>query len=299
MRVVLPLLLLLPALPARAECPASPQAIGAQLDEALAAFGEMDVDRFVASHRQATQAIGCADAPIDAGLAAEIHRVQGMAAFIARDADGARDRFRAAVAADSQITIPEDVVAPAHPMAVLFEDARAAGAGERALLLLPGHLKARVDGVDSATRPADRPMLLQLLDAESGSLRLTEYLQSGDEIPAVAPLATEGVAVPDEDPPLPVDQPVGKPPVELPVAPPPTRRAAAPVAMFAGAGVAAIAGAVLYGTALQSRSEHASATSAEQADYWRGRTNRLGTASAVAGGVAVAAGVGGVVSVVF
>lgn len=76
-------------------------ALYAQVNEARAAFFELDEPRFVAARTAVEDTVACMEAPISPALAAEVHGVVALDAFLAQNEDLTLDAFHAARAASS------------------------------------------------------------------------------------------------------------------------------------------------------------------------------------------------------
>jgi hypothetical protein len=255
----------------RATCPADSQELSTEVQAAGAAFSAMDLGGFVAARTRAAKDLVCLEQPLTPPDAGAYHRMEALAAFLQRDAEGSVAAFRASLSVQPAYELPTSIAPEGHPLHTLYETARGAPAGEALAILSPEGASVHVDGLRSATRPADLPAVLQLV-AYDGSVLWSGYVDARSELPAW-------------------------PEIELPPAPPipvvevvPPRRVSVPLLVSAGAVAAASGG--LYAAARTTRARYDDPqTSFEDLDGIRQRTNGLETASQVAGAAALGMGV--------
>jgi hypothetical protein len=280
-----------PALAADSSC--TQLTLGATLrdaaERAQEAFGATRVDEFQAAIAELDGLVPCLMEPVDPELAALVHRMKGLASFIQRDQDRAREAFAAARALEPDYAWPEELIPWGHPLLGLY---RALSVEEAAFDSVPSPSAGWVymDGRPSEPRPLEWPVILQVSDSE-GAIHLSSYLWPGDPLPdyglelAEAPTAT----------PVPVPEPVPVAEPELPVsvaATSTTVRTGPRPAWLVGAGAAAVTSGVLYALAARSHGEYwDEQTPYTELDAARGRTNGLVLASAGAAGVALGTGV--------
>lgn len=97
-----------------------PAELGFALDGADAAWG-VDPAAFSASLSAADAILPCLVAPIDAPLAARVHRAHGLAAFAARDNAAASAAFVAARRLDPAYSFPETMIPAGNPVRSLYD----------------------------------------------------------------------------------------------------------------------------------------------------------------------------------
>ena len=277
-----------PALAADTSCPEL--TLGSSLrvaaEEAQAAFGATKVPEFQAAIVKLDAMVPCLMEPVDPELAALVHRMRGLGAFIERDQDRARQAFAAARVLEPAYSWPESLIPWGHPLLGMYQ---ALSVEDAAFETVPAPSSGWVymDGRPSEPRPLLWPTILQVSDAE-GAVQLSSYLWPGDDLPEYS---VELVSNPVVPPPVPVasDDP------ELPVtvaATSTTVRTGPRPALLAAAGGAAVASGVLYALAARSSGEYWDpATPYSDLDGVRGRTNGLVLASAGAAGLALGSGV--------
>jgi hypothetical protein len=210
---------------ALAACPSPPPTsvqLFEQLATAQAAYGALDVPGFRAAMTEVDQTLPCAADEVTRHLAAELHRHQGLRAFLDRDTDRSTGAFAAARAIEPTYKFPVEVVPAGNPV---LNDYGAVDPDAGRSVRVPPPLEGRIqlDGEVTEERPVDFPAVVQLFDVE-GKVTATGYLWPGDPLPSYTPRPVEALGE----------------------RPPAARRA--PKGMVAGAVVAGIAAGALYGT---------------------------------------------------
>ncbi len=171
------MILLVAAALAASPCPVdrTPAELSTALDGADAAWGASAADFEVAV--SAVRAIvPCLGAPVDASTAAHVHRVEGLAAFAARDKVTAAQAFAAARAADPAWALPDELAPEGGPLRAVWDQAPAEG--PRRPLPSPRGGELLVDGMPGHTRAEARPVLLQVVTKE-GRARDSAWLAAG------------------------------------------------------------------------------------------------------------------------
>lgn len=171
------MIVLVAAALAASPCPVdrTPSELTAALDGADAAWGASAAD-FAVAVSAVRAIVPCLGAPIDTPTAAHVHRVEGLAAFAARDKVAAAQAFAAARAADPAWALPAELAPEGGPLRAVWDQAPAAGAARP--LPTPGGGELRVDGVPGHTRAEARPVLLQVVTKE-GRARDSAWLAAG------------------------------------------------------------------------------------------------------------------------
>ena len=173
------LLLVLEVL-AQAACPADPAALAGSLQKAEMAFSALDADGTRAAMNEALGEAACLSAPIDAALAARLHRDHGLRAFIDGNEAEARLAFAAARAADSSYEFPEGLLPRNHPIRALYDAATTVPATSApAPKPASGHLD--FDGASSQSRPSAWPTVAELIDPSGKDVK-SAYLEPGDAL---------------------------------------------------------------------------------------------------------------------
>lgn len=227
------------------------------VDEALLAWRRVDLDAFDNAVAQLEQNLGCVGERLTPRLAAEVHRVQAMAAFSREDTLSTRLAFAAARRIEPSTGLSNEIAPPGHPLRAAFEaiDPKSTRFDDLPNL---GDFSIRIDGAPGHQRPKDLPTLFQLLPPD-GAITTT-YLWPSDPLP------------------IPVEPP---PPVVEP------RRKGVPVLPIAAAGLGVLA-AGLYGAGAMSRSAYNDpTTSTDKLTGLRRQTNGLAVGSGVAAGAAI------------
>lgn len=251
------MLVLLAAALARAAdgCPLPRRA--EELDAALAvvegAWGE-DEAAFLDAVGRARGVLACVAEPVPPAVAARMHRAEGLAAFLGRDAEASARAFAAARALDPEYRFPETMVPPNNPLETTF-GLLPAGAATARVPAPAGGRTLWFDGTATRARPEDRPTVFQVQDAD-GAVRTSAWLPTDAPLPYRA--RGEGLRLP----------------------------------LLIGAGVAAAGAGALYALAADAHGDYEGSASPDDADANRARVNVLVGASAGAGAVAVGVGAG-------
>jgi hypothetical protein len=277
--------------------PTSPEDVVGAIDRALTGFSEGYEDRFNAGWLDATNNVGCLDAPITPALASSFIQIAALHAFAQGDRAAAMSTMRSALTLDPDLSFP-DTIAPANgPIDRLVVAARATE--PPAVVPIDAQSYAvYVNGARMQFRPDGAPAIVQFVRTD-GSVRWSGVVWDAAGLPTLEADATRvtrppvAVATPDPDErePLPIEPP------------PPDPRdgwAGPNVPLLASAGgVAALGGGLLIAGVL-SRSGWSSAVDAcltqgcdstvDELEARRNRANSLGYAGQ--GSLAVAAGLG-------
>ncbi|GDX81169.1 hypothetical protein LBMAG42_29800 [Deltaproteobacteria bacterium] len=152
------------------------------LDGADQAWGD-DAANFAVAVDAVRRILPCVNEPVDPATAAHVHRVEGLAAFAARDLKAARLAFSAAKGVDPAWAMPETVAAEGSPLRA--EWTGVAALSETIQLPAPRNGELRVDGVTTMQRPEARPALVQVVD-ERGRAVTSAWVPVGGRLPAYA-----------------------------------------------------------------------------------------------------------------
>ncbi len=165
------------------------------LDEVERPWG-VDPAAFEAAIVTERAMIPCMGRVVDAALAARVHRAEGLAAFLARDLDGARRAFAAARAAAPEIALPPEMAPEGGPLREAWAALPVAEYDQVLPLVDQGWSVwvdgvARVDGPTGRPRvPAERPFIIQQ-NAAAEVVEWTLYARSPADVPGQAPPASE------------------------------------------------------------------------------------------------------------
>jgi len=252
-------------------------------DQAQAAFAATRVEAFVAAAASLATLLPCLIEPIEPAVAAEVHRVLGLSAFIERRSLPAEQAFAAARSVEPGYSWPEDLVPWGHPILSVYQ-ALPLEAGRYATLPAPPAGWVYLDGRPSEPRPLDWPAILQVSDAD-GAIQLTAYLWPDQPLPAYGDIAAVLPAAGASR----AEEPI--PHVVVPATSTTVRRGPRGWAL-ATAGGAAVASGALYFLAARSASAYWDPdTPTGDLPALRGRTNGLVLASTGAGAIALGTGV--------
>lgn len=175
-------LCLLPTLARAADCERATLGtdVLATLDAAEAAYARVDVEAFEAAVVQARAEVSCLQEAVTPAVAAQLHRLEGLSAFVEDARDRAVTAFAAARSLEPDYSFPSTVVPPGNPVIDQYLARPATSATER--LPPPADGKLRLDGRPGEDRPLELPVLLQVIDPE-GRPGVTAYLWPGDALP--------------------------------------------------------------------------------------------------------------------
>jgi hypothetical protein len=223
----------------------------------------------------------CLEAVVSPSLAARLHRVEGLQAFV----DGAGERALMAFAASNRLDpdyrFPATLFPQAHPVARLWARScdlewgwTSAATGDAVALW--------VDGAHSWQRPDRLPSVAQLV--RDHGVVATAYIWPQDDLP-LAPPEPAPVAQLHSTGPAPGHR------IQVPS----QRRAHVPLGISAG--LTALAGGISYALALNTASDYRTNPHSDtELEQLRQRANTLVYVSTGLGGVAVGTGVGAVIA---
>lgn len=269
-------ILLMMMSPAQAStCPAATDvsSLSALLDAAEKAYWtDLEPGVFAEKFKAAEAVLECLGSVVEPRLAARVHRVEGLNAWLASDADATSRSFTAARYLDYEYQFPQELP-PTAPERALFARIAPEPPPTQALVA-PKDGSYSFDGTWTNARPLGRPTIYQRIKTDKSVVE-TLYLKADQAVPGatVAPTPDPATA-----------------PVRATAHPP---RAAQWV--LGGVSLAALAtGAVIYGSGLwgyeQDSYTNLVATNPDAAnDYY---TNDLYPRMAVGAGLAIAGGVG-------
>jgi len=270
---LLPALVVSAPLPGLAACPATPEIVSAELEQATAAFIAMDAATFAEARETARASLACLDRRAPPALAGAYHRMEALDAYLIRNFDGTRAAFRAALSADPDYALPPDLAPEGNRLGDLYAEARILSDPE-AVVEVPKGFTLVVDGREQAARPESRPAIYQGFATEPVPL-WTDWLKPD-------------AALPDW---------------EVPAAQRPERSGGG--LLWSAAGVAVVSGGLWTGALLnrgkaldygeQISDDALDASEADAVDAAVQRARWMGYAAQATSGAAVALGVTGVV----
>jgi len=183
---------------ARAACPSTSADLGASLEVAEAAYADMDTAGFLAATNRVTAEANCLAESVPRSTIARLHRVEGLRAFVDKDAERAAEAFASARAIEPGYTFPEAIVPAGHPVRASYASQDPAS-GTSSALAAPAVGYLSVDGRNASQRPDGRPVLAQLVGADGGVVQ-SRYLWPGDPLfaydAAASTVATSGGTTP-------------------------------------------------------------------------------------------------------
>lgn len=247
----------------------------AVMEQAEAAYGALDLAGFTSATDQLRAELPCLSDPIARPVAAHLHRMQGLRAFVDQESEHAKLAFAAARAIQPSYRFPETFIPTGNPVLVVYDAVPLTMGTTDTAPALADDGYWGFDGRSSDQRPENWPTVAQRFDG-SGGVADTAYLWPGDPLPlpdgALAPVP----------PPLPTPDPASTPA--------PASSGGSPVLLGAAASTALVAGVVYYAAWRANRNFYAEGISdAEIQDHYGKARKR----TALAGGVgAVSLGLG-------
>jgi hypothetical protein len=162
--------------------PSSAAEIGAVLDKAQAAFGDMDGGAMGAAENQAGALLPCLAEPIDPAFAARYLRARGLMALITKQSADARALFAAARSIEPSFAFPEDIMPVGSPF---WQDYNATSLDTITSqpVAVPAGRSLRVNGRPATERPGNVPFLAQWLDPD-GHVLATASVPAGAPLPS-------------------------------------------------------------------------------------------------------------------
>lgn len=180
------MILWLAAAYAACDKPTDNAALARGVDAAIEAFQSMEDANFASAREAVIQAVPCLAEPIKPEVAAAVHRIRGLNAFLADDSLTGQLYFAAARSIDPSYRFPEDVAPEGHP---LQQDYLALDTSADQIELLPELTTGSlfVNGRRTRERSKSYPILFQLVDADDNVLS-TAFLDAGSALPVDAAL---------------------------------------------------------------------------------------------------------------
>jgi hypothetical protein len=173
-----------------AGCPASPSDLSSHAAAAEKSFAELDAASFTATMEAMAAELDCLESVIPPGIAAEVHKSHGLAAFLARDLEGAQASFRSAAAIDENLVLDPSYAPEGGPLHSAWAAASELGPSPTE----PMPQEGWIDGMRSSERPRDTPHILQ---TENGDTYRGAWLAAGEELPEWAASSAAVVGEPD------------------------------------------------------------------------------------------------------
>ena len=173
---------LLAALATAADCTPEatlPEALTTGLARADAAIAELDVSGLEAAHAELTHALQCQSQPVSPEVAAEIHRVEGIRAFVSGDEVAAAAWFGASRSLNGSAQLGHRI---GGPLQASWERSLPGSAPARGPLPQPKSGQLVVDGTTQTTRPLHLPYVFQL--TEGDVVTLSDLVSPSAEPPA-------------------------------------------------------------------------------------------------------------------
>lgn len=149
--------------PVFAGCPAALDDLAVSTRSTIAAFSAMDPGAFAETLAVAQEQARCLDGIPTPSLAAAVHEVAALDAYLKKDFSGVVVSLRAMHEADPTMVLPVEVAPPGGALAGRDEEARRLSAAERVPVGLPAEWTLVVDGRPATLAPASRQALVVLV----------------------------------------------------------------------------------------------------------------------------------------
>ncbi|MCB9743767.1 MAG: hypothetical protein H6740_14300 [Alphaproteobacteria bacterium] len=181
--IALGLTLLASSAAAEEPCPASVEALEAELAASQRAFSELDAEGFQAARLRSEQALGCLEGTLTPRLSAEVHLVMALGSFWDQDEAATLASMQALLALKPHYSFgPPLVPSGDHPLGELLAQAEAMDEGLPQAVTAPHGTMVRIDGSRTDERFPQRAAVAQVI-TESGELLWTGYVLPGDPLP--------------------------------------------------------------------------------------------------------------------
>jgi len=259
-----------------AACPTPSTAVDVieAAEQSVAKYEAADLQGFMDTTSNLESLLPCLQEPLPRNVAANVHRMMGLRAFVDRKPDKSESAFGAARVIEPSYRFPETMIPPGHPIMTNYE---ALDIAEVPTKVVPdpegGYFQ--FDGRPGTERPVNLPTVAQLFNGD-GAVEVTAYLWPAEgmfDYTVGTPASAPGTIIIDPTPKGP----------NLPLA-------------IASGGAAVTAG-VMYGIAASAASKFNSpGTPYADGPKLQTQTNTFLLASGGAGVIAVGLGVGAVVA---
>jgi hypothetical protein len=155
--------------------------LGLALEMAMERLEVLDDAGFVVAVGAVGVLVPCLSDSASEPIAAALHRVNGLHAFVRQDVDAAVRSFAAARALEPDHGFPEGLFGEQHPLWTDYFALELASVVRRPIGA-PRAGVVQLDGAPSLMRAPDLPVLFQRLD-ESGDVMVTRYVGPGESLP--------------------------------------------------------------------------------------------------------------------
>ncbi len=219
--------------------PADTAELQAVMERAEDAYGALDLVSFTAATDELHGVLPCLADPLSRPVAAHLHRMHGLRAFVDQESEDAKLAFAAARSLQPSYRFPETFIPTGNPVLVVY-DAVPLTMGTTQTVSAPdsdGYWG--FDGRTSDQRPVNWPTVVQRFDA-GGAVVASVYLWPDDALP-----------VPDTAPP-PVPPPL---PIADPASTPAPSASGGNTVLLGAAGGTAVVATVLYAAAWKAHQE--------------------------------------------
>ncbi|MEZ4321732.1 MAG: hypothetical protein R3F61_29930 [Myxococcota bacterium] len=159
------------------------------LAKASAAYEAADLRAFEIAVEDTRRALPCLGRPLTSSVVAQLHRIEGLAAFVASDTDHVLSAFGGARRLEPDFVFPDSWAPAGNPVRDLYDRGQPDSPVVEAPLPPSGTL--RFDGRPTRERFTEHPTLYQWVEL-SGNVVRSAYLWPSDPLPpypTVAPIA--------------------------------------------------------------------------------------------------------------
>ena len=152
------------------------------LKQSEAAFQKMDTKEFANKRNEALESLPCVRDRLTASHIAQLHRIEVLYAFTQRDMAAVGGHVRAAAKANPDIPVVQGLVQSGHPLDVLSSFAVQEVSAPPLSIPRPILGAVWIDGKEVLFAPPDLPYVFQLVKP-NGEVSQTVFVDLGDPLP--------------------------------------------------------------------------------------------------------------------
>ena len=196
-----------------APCAATPEDIELSLQDAESAYEMGDEPGTAVALKRAELTLPCLSVVLPAPVAAHLHRIEGLVAFLSGDEMTAAQSFGSARLLEPAYAWPESVIPAGNEILQVYTAFDVSKVKKAKVPPAPAGA-LYIDGLPAKKRAEGMPVLLQLADG-TGKVVQTAWIRGEDPLPTWSLPAAGGAATPEATP---VAPPADSPPADSPPA---------------------------------------------------------------------------------